>query len=97
MSEHKSWLWPDRTIGKRESRELRNEHNALVNSHEACKKLLNLFLWNYATLQNTEGAKTLLDMSGTYTAGHWIGNRLETLFLAVCKELGRDPEEVRRD
>lgn len=28
---HKSWLWPDRTIGKRESRELREEHNALVN------------------------------------------------------------------
>lgn len=28
-----SWLWPDRTIGKRESRDLREEHNALVNSH----------------------------------------------------------------
>lgn len=26
-----SWLWPDRTIGKRESRKLREEHNALVN------------------------------------------------------------------
>lgn len=29
----KSWLWPDHTIGKRESRQLREEHNALVNSH----------------------------------------------------------------
>lgn len=28
-----SWLWPDRTIGKRESRVLREEHNALANSH----------------------------------------------------------------
>lgn len=28
-----SWLWPDRVIGKRESRTLRDEHNALVNSH----------------------------------------------------------------
>jgi len=27
----KSWLWPDRTIGKMESRVLRDEHNALVN------------------------------------------------------------------
>lgn len=27
----KSWLWPDRTIGKAESRALREEHNALVN------------------------------------------------------------------
>ncbi len=26
-----SWLWPDRTISKRESRQLREEHNALVN------------------------------------------------------------------
>ena len=30
-----SWLWPDRTIGKRESRRLREEHNALVNEHTA--------------------------------------------------------------
>ncbi len=27
------WLWPDRTFGKRESRKLREEHNATVNSH----------------------------------------------------------------
>jgi hypothetical protein len=29
----RSWLWPDHVIGKRESRQLREEHNALVNSH----------------------------------------------------------------
>lgn len=28
-----SWLWPDHIIGKRESRKLREEHNAVVNSH----------------------------------------------------------------
>ena len=27
------WHWPDHTIGKRESRRLREEHNQLVNSH----------------------------------------------------------------
>jgi hypothetical protein len=27
------WLWPDHVIGKRESRRLREEHNALANSH----------------------------------------------------------------
>ena len=26
------WLWPDRTIGKRESRQLREDHNATVNA-----------------------------------------------------------------
>lgn len=31
MLDRRSWLWPDRTIGKRESAALRNEHNALVN------------------------------------------------------------------
>lgn len=29
----KAWLWPDRHIGKRESRKLREEHNALYNEH----------------------------------------------------------------
>jgi hypothetical protein len=28
-----SWLWPDRPIGKAESKQLREEHNALLNSH----------------------------------------------------------------
>ncbi len=28
-----AWLWPDTIISKRESRELREEHNRLVNSH----------------------------------------------------------------
>lgn len=39
----KSWLWPDRTIGKAESRNLREEHNALVNAHvEAIQQLREL-------------------------------------------------------
>lgn len=28
----KTWLWPDRVIGKRESRRLREEHNTMVNA-----------------------------------------------------------------
>jgi hypothetical protein len=32
-----SWLWPDRVIGKRESRRLREEHNDLVNLFELAK------------------------------------------------------------
>jgi hypothetical protein len=28
-----SWLWPDHALGKSASRMLREEHNALVNSH----------------------------------------------------------------
>ena len=30
----KSWLWPDRAIGKREAHRLRDEHNAVVTSHD---------------------------------------------------------------
>lgn len=33
MSAPQSWLWPDHVIGKRESRRLRAQHNALVNAH----------------------------------------------------------------
>ena len=36
-SEVKSWLWPDRTIGKMESRILRDEHNAAVNEVTALR------------------------------------------------------------
>ena len=28
-----TWHWPDHVIGKRESRRLREEHNALADSH----------------------------------------------------------------
>ena len=35
-----TWQWPDHVIGKRESRRLREEHNALANSHaELCRTL----------------------------------------------------------
>ena len=37
-----SWLWPDRTIWKQESRLLRDEHNALVNSHAALMETLRI-------------------------------------------------------
>lgn len=30
---HTAWHWPDHIIRKRESRRLREEHNALYNSH----------------------------------------------------------------
>lgn len=35
-----SWLWPDHVIGKRESRRLRDEHNALVNHYVEAIQLL---------------------------------------------------------
>ena len=38
---HKPFLWPDRIIGKRESRRIREEHNAAINALadalEACR------------------------------------------------------------
>jgi len=38
MSSFQSWLWPNRVIGKRESGELREEHNALVNALAEARK-----------------------------------------------------------
>ncbi|MDO8705375.1 MAG: hypothetical protein Q7J84_10560 [Sulfuricaulis sp.] len=39
-----AFLWPDRVIGKRESRRIRDEHNALYNSHaELAGALRDLF------------------------------------------------------
>ncbi len=40
MSKPTTWLWPDRVIGKRESRELRETHNDLVNKHAAAMEAL---------------------------------------------------------
>lgn len=36
--EFKAWLWPDKTIGKKESRQLREEHNKLVNAYERLRQ-----------------------------------------------------------
>lgn len=33
MNVQKPWLWPDHIIGKRESRRLRDEHNATIYSN----------------------------------------------------------------
>lgn len=44
MSANLCWLWPDRTIGKRESRVLREEHNKLANSHAELLAALELAL-----------------------------------------------------
>lgn len=35
-----TWHWPDHVIGKRESRRLREEHNALANSHAELMKVI---------------------------------------------------------
>jgi hypothetical protein len=37
---HTTWLWPDHVISKRESGELREQHNATVNSHAELLALL---------------------------------------------------------
>lgn len=41
MSEqHSAFHWPDHAIGKRESRRIRNEHNALYNEYHELLDLL---------------------------------------------------------
>lgn len=39
MTHNTCWLWPDRTIGKQESRQLREEHNAVVHEVDRLKAL----------------------------------------------------------
>lgn len=45
-----TWLWPDRVIGKRESRKLREEHNTLVNDRDrllaACVRIRRAVHWS---------------------------------------------------
>jgi hypothetical protein len=58
----KTWLWPDRTIGKRESGTLREEHNATVNQcADLCAAL-------EACAFALEGATTMLDPAKVSTA-----------------------------
>lgn len=46
MNAHTAWLWPDHAIGKSESRRLREEHNALLNSHaELLEALRDMLEW----------------------------------------------------
>jgi hypothetical protein len=51
MSAHTPWLWPDHCIGKRESRRLREEHNATVND---CADLLAACKYVVAWTPDTE-------------------------------------------
>lgn len=67
-----SWLWPDHVIGKRESRRLRDEHNALVNRVDNLARALSELLTENDQLarikadavlkiSNEEEAKTVVE------------------------------------
>jgi hypothetical protein len=59
----RSWLWPDHVIGKRESRRLRDEHNAAVNEAgklaEALEGMMRAFAWNAETTVKEAGEDAL--------------------------------------
>lgn len=46
MPTPKPWLWPDHVIGKRESRRLREEHNAAVNILDPMREALKEAEWH---------------------------------------------------
>lgn len=48
----RSWLWPDRAIGKRESRQIREEHNIVVTSHGELYEAARLLV-SFANKNNT--------------------------------------------
>ncbi len=53
------WHWPDHVIGKRESRRLREEHNARMNERHEAKEALNEI---HATLNGVEWSSETLDL-----------------------------------
>ena len=71
-----TWHWPDHVIGKRESRRLREEHNALANSHAE----LVLIAQAYRNL-----LKTMVHTDGEVATYHHISD-----VLAKAKEVGHE-------
>ena len=74
----RSWLWPDHVIHLAESRRIREEHNALVNSHhnllEACKAAL----WYYDAFRDKS------------PVGDTERDDIEAVRAAIAKAEGRD-------
>jgi hypothetical protein len=68
-----SWLWPDRVISKRESRVLREEHNAAVNT-------------NAELLLACNAALALLEDNGQQGGPKWTK---DTLRKAIAKAEGK--------
>jgi hypothetical protein len=60
MNAPKPWLWPDRVISKRESRVIREEHNAAVNVYA---KLL-IALRTIAKSERFLGGTTTKELQG---------------------------------
>jgi len=87
----RSWLWPDRTIGKRESRELREEHNRVINLNAG---LLDTLRMVQVACDNV-GIK--LDKAFVWSRGGWSqseghGERiylLDAINAAIAKATGR--------
>ena len=78
-----TWHWPDHVIGKRESRRLREEHNALANSHAELMRALERIA---AQCANT--AKTFPNAPGR---GDTVANeRTARAALIKAMEVGHD-------
>ena len=71
-----TWHWPDHVIGKRESRRLREEHNALANSHAELVLIAQAYRNYLKTMAHTDGEVA------TFHHIEWA--------LARAKEVGHD-------
>lgn len=83
---HSPFLWPDRVIGKRESRQIREAHNALVNDY-------------YALL---EAARAVIDHAdGIYRQweedGRPMDTKLHGLAVQMNTKMGDDLRELCND
>jgi hypothetical protein len=101
-----SWLWPDHAIDKRESRNLRETHNKLVNSHadlletlqmaqvaceNACIKLDEAFVWSEGGWSQHEGhGKRIFLLDKISTA---IAKAEGTAPIGVCR-ICHQPSDV---
>lgn len=70
-----TWHWPDHVISKRESRRLREEHNALANSHHELLSIAEAYRNLLKTMAHTDGeVATFHHIEGVLTKAKDVGH-----------------------
>lgn len=94
MTAPRSWLWPDRTIGKRESGRLREEHNEAVNLLAGpVLDFLDELAQHADTAARREGARRLSRLIRPVcpNCGQWQGPGSHGDCLNECRRRGLAP------
>ena len=86
---HKSFLWPDHVIGKRESRRIREEHNAAINDMsellEALRETLEFAIEANNRLPPPESKE---EMESGFGCNSWTVDVFKRARVAIAKATG---------